>query len=150
MKYYFFDSSAIVKLYVPEVGSDKVKEFFKDVSTMNLLSILSWAEVPSAFFRKTREIPSTITFKEAENCLIKFLSDFYNKFYRIDLYDWHFTEVIRLIKNYSLKSADAIILSQAISLIKQGADLTIITSDKNIFEIALQEEIRIINPEDEK
>ena len=135
MKYYFFDSSAIVKLYVPEVGSDKVKELFQDVSITNLLSILSWAEVPSAFFRKTRETPPKITFEEAEKCLAKFLSNFYNKFYRIDLYDWHFTEVIRLIKNYSLKSMDAIIISQAISLIKQGADLNLITSDDNIFDI---------------
>ena len=90
MKYYFFDSSAIVKLYIPEVGSDKTKELFEYTNVTNLLSILSWAEVPSA------------------------------------------------------------ILSQAISLIKQGADLTLITSDRNILQVALKEGIKVINPEDVK
>lgn len=53
MTAYFFDSSAIVKRYVPEVGSDWIRAI-ADPAADNLLIIsrLTWVEVLSALARR--------------------------------------------------------------------------------------------------
>ncbi len=50
----FFDTSALVKYYLPEIGSDKVEQLISDLSNTVWLSELLKTEFYSALFRRLR------------------------------------------------------------------------------------------------
>jgi uncharacterized protein len=51
---YFFDTSALVKRYHREVGTDVIDDAFAQVSAMNVMSDISVIELYSAFTKKIR------------------------------------------------------------------------------------------------
>lgn len=50
----FFDTSALVKYYLPEIGSDRVEQLVEDDSNTIWLSELLKVEFYSALFRRLR------------------------------------------------------------------------------------------------
>ncbi len=57
----FFDTSALVKYYIPEIGSDKVERLVSDLSNTIWLSELLKIEFYSALFRRLRNRELTIS-----------------------------------------------------------------------------------------
>jgi uncharacterized protein len=55
MATYFFDSSALVKRYHPEVGTADVNRLFSEQHSRHFIARLAVAEVQSALVRKVRE-----------------------------------------------------------------------------------------------
>ena len=51
---YYFDTSAIVKLYHEETGSDKVKTLFEDDAAENCICQLTFTEFCSTLYKKFR------------------------------------------------------------------------------------------------
>jgi len=52
MAFFLFDTSALVKRYHVEAGSDKVDEIFEDSDNILIISELALVEVTSALLRK--------------------------------------------------------------------------------------------------
>src|ERR1700682_2945644 len=75
MVVYYFDSSAIVKRYITEVGTDWVIAA-ADVDSGNdiLVSLVARVEVPAAIFKRQRE--GSITIADAASAVADFVSDF--------------------------------------------------------------------------
>lgn len=75
MTVYYFDSSAIVKRYITEVGTGWVIGT-ADVGAGNeiLISLLARTEVPAAIFKRQRE--GSITAADAGLAVSDFVSDF--------------------------------------------------------------------------
>ena len=127
----FADTSALVKRYIEEIGSDKVDEIFSHADGL-IVSAITKAELNSAFARRLKD--KSIDKKSYEMALNEFNNDF--EYIDVILYNSKTeTETIKSIKKYAMKTLDAIQLASArLSL----ADV-FITSDKKLYDIAMQE-----------
>ena len=127
----FADTSALVKRYIEEIGSDKVDEIFSHADGL-IVSAITKAELNSAFARRLKD--KSIDKKSYEMALNEFNNDF--EYIDVILYNSKTeTETIKSIKKYAMKTLDAIQLASArLSL----ADV-FITSYKKLYDIAMQE-----------
>ncbi len=84
MTVYFLDSSALVKRYVPEIGSAWIRAI-SDLNTGNSLIIarITWVEVRSAIARRQREGSLTVT--DANLIIQRFRFDINSQYQVIEL-----------------------------------------------------------------
>jgi predicted nucleic acid-binding protein len=142
----YLDSSALVKRYLEEVGSNTVRSVITSAAAI-ATSKLSFPEMLSAFMRKRRA--GEIGSKALYGVVHKFETDWYH-FFIIEFHDELLPKVKTLVEKHPLKAADAVHLSSALWL-KQTtkADLTFVTSDSNLLKAALAEKLQVMNPLDE-
>jgi predicted nucleic acid-binding protein len=141
----YFDSSALVKRYVEETGTNSVKSILStggEIAT----SKLTYPEILSALMRKHRA--GEIAKKLLQDIVARFEKDWYH----ILVLEFHndlLQAVKFLLEKHPLKAADAVHLSSALWL-KQTtrADLTFVTSDSNLLRAAQEENLHILNPLD--
>jgi uncharacterized protein len=139
----YIDSSALVKRYFKEQGSERVR---KTLSGENLLaaSKLAYPEVLSAFMRKFR------TGELAEGPLKKvagwFIAD-WDRLIIVDLNDGLLPIIKTLVHKHPLKGADAVHLASALWLAKSlKENLVFMASDQTLLKAALSEELLILDP----
>ena len=146
---FYFDSSAIVKRYVPETGSSWLKELFTNPNDVFIIAQIGIVEVATAFARKVRE--GAITTKEHQNLLDAFLVDC-NQEYQIQaLNNAIIKTAIQIIKNRQLRAYDVIQLSTALSINEVlRADklpgLTFVCADDSLIKAAQSEGLHADNP----
>ncbi|MBU0599902.1 type II toxin-antitoxin system VapC family toxin [bacterium] len=150
MKVYYFDSSAIIKRYVKEKGSQWVKSIVESESAqMIILSQVTPVEVGAAFSRKVRE--GVITPFERDRVLGVFLKDCQIEYKICAINDKIIKRAINLTCNYLLRGYDAIQLAVASffnnSLINQQLyPLIFVSADESLVEIAKKETLVVENP----
>lgn len=109
----YLDSSVVVKLYFDELGCgsirDRVKKEYEVFS-----SELSFAEVHASFARKHRE--KHINTIEFGAIVRAFREDWMSKFARVAVDPNTMVNLPALVRNYSLRGADAVHLSAALWL----------------------------------
>jgi len=139
----YFDSSALVKRYVDERGTDSVKSILStggEIAT----SKLTYPEILSALMRKHRA--GEISKKLLQDIVARFQRDWYH----ILVLEFHndlLQKVKFLLERHPLKAADAIHLSSALWLkLSSKVDVTFIASDLNLLKAAQTEKLQIINP----
>jgi predicted nucleic acid-binding protein len=108
----YFDTSALLKRYVIEAGSEAVATLWKQ-STTSATSQILYAEVCASFARKRREQPDTATMLEL--ALQVFRQDWAG-LHRIDVNAEVNRIVDELVMRHPLRGADAIHLASAIRL----------------------------------
>jgi hypothetical protein len=139
----YFDTSALVKQYLEEVGSNAVLQLLKTGEKVFTTS-LTYAETHAAFSRRTREgrLTREITRRLAQ---------------RFDR-DWDSYEIVilsesvlrlarRVLYRYPLRSADAIHLASALLLAQTSstADWEFVCADGRLCDAAKEEGFRPIN-----
>jgi len=142
----YFDSSAFVKRYVEEEGTNFVKSILGGNGLITT-SKLTYPEILSALMRKVRagEIERK-TFNGIVNTFEKdwdhiLVLDFHNDLLQI---------VKMLIEKHPLKAADAIHLSSALWLkLSSKAEVIFVASDSNLLKAARAEKLEVRNPLDE-
>ncbi len=150
MKLYFFDSSAIVKRYVHEVGSPRIHTI-TDPKAGNILFVsrITRVEVLSALARIQREgrvDPTNIAVT-----LKLFEYDWMNHYQIIEL-DHEITERAgQLVQQYPLRAYDSVQLASALSLQSFFARIdpqlyTFICADDRLLSVAQSEEMFTDNP----
>lgn len=114
MIYYFFDSSALIKRYHTEIGTEKVDNILAQQDVEFIISSLALSEVTSALNRKKNEgnIKSDL-FREI---LIEFYKEILKKFTIISLDDSLLPNSIELILNRKLRTLDSLQLGAALSV----------------------------------
>jgi predicted nucleic acid-binding protein len=139
----YLDSSALVKRYVDERGTDSVKSILStggEIAT----SKLTYPEILSALMRKHRA--GEISKKLLQDIVARFQRDWYH----ILVLEFHndlLQKVKFLLERHPLKAADAIHLSSALWLkLSSKVDVTFIASDLNLLKAAQAEKLQIINP----
>lgn len=144
---YYFDTSAIVKLYHKETGSDEVLELFEDAKGENCISQITFTEFYCSLFRKFRNKEI-----DEERILLEAIRSFeidmqYEFVLKID--DQIFQNARNLIVKYgsnqSLKTLDAIHLACANS-IGNIQETIFISADEKLCTVAFQMGLEIINP----
>jgi predicted nucleic acid-binding protein len=139
----FIDSSALVKRYLKEKGSEKVQ---KTLSGEKLLaaSKLAYPEVLSAFMRKQR------AGELGEGPLKKVLDWFFLDWDRlivVELNDGLLPIARTLIQQYPLKGADAVHLASALWLSRSlKENLIFMASDQTLLKAGLAEHLLVMDP----
>ena len=109
---YFFDTSALIKIYHIETGSDGVLDIYNSVNTITI-SELSKIEFLSTISKKYRE--KEINEETLEAVISKFEEDLKNKFklFRFSslVLDESRTLIKKHAKDFSLKTIDSIQLA---------------------------------------
>lgn len=150
MARYFFDSSALAKLYHPEIGTPVVERIIRDPDNNILISRLAVVELPSVFAYKVRT--NVITRDDSAVLLRQFREDIVSGNLQVfGLRDSELRAAERLIEEYAhdlrLRSLDAIQLAVALALRYQQAADYFVAADTVLCNVATREGFAVINPE---
>ncbi len=144
MKTYYLDTSALVKLYHQEAGTDEVEKIFSTENASIIISEIAVVELYSALYRLSRmkEIPEDALKTSIES----FEEDCKYRFSINSVDPNAITKATEIIKKYgnkeSIRTLDAIQLS--ISLNNENI-VVFVSADTVLTEIAEKEGLEIIN-----
>ena len=143
---YFFDTSALIKIFSNESGSAEVKEFVINPKAECWISDLAFVELYSALFRKFRNSEITQQQLEIAASGIKEQLDSFNIF---PLGKSTIEESITLIKkfgkDYGLRSLDALHISSW--RLCSEKDWVFVSADKTQLKVVEQLNGKVINPQ---
>ena len=147
---YFFDSSALVKLYHPEIGTPVVDQIVGATGNFVRVSRLTVAELTSAFAIKVRT--QSISREDADAFLRQFRTDVASgKLEVFSIPESAFTMAELLVERYAfdsrLRALDALQLAVALELRKQELVDHFVAGDAILCEVAKREAFSVINPE---
>jgi predicted nucleic acid-binding protein len=139
MPRYFFDSSALVKRYHAESGSDKVEQLFADASRRILISRLALVEFHSCFARLVRE--RVISEAQFLRLLERLKSDARNNTFSVAaLSGPRLLDASALLATHgltnSIRALDAIHLATALALHRRSGLGGFVTADKRLLTSA--------------
>ena len=145
MKMYFCDTSAIIKLYHAEIGTDFMESVFSNNDISMIISELTMIEFSSALARKVRV--GEISVDARKEAIRNFDKDCLNRFI-IRLLDTGIVKTAREIidrhgDRFSIRTLDAIQLSAYLS---EKSDV-FVCADINLISICRSEGVSVINPE---
>lgn len=142
---YYIDTSALVKLYAYEKGTEAMKALFESNATF-CSSIVIYPEVLLSLQKKLRngEISNNDLLTQSNS----FENHYFAKLNIIELKENIFDIFKRKVLGYATKALDAIHLASAL-WVKDSFDspCTFVCSDKKLLNQAIQEGFEYINPE---
>ena len=149
MPVFYFDTSALFKLYVREEGSDRVLELAED-RERNTLAIMDFAVLEFRSAIRRRERQGEISASEA-NLALERLSDDATNRYRVQQSTLVIVqEGIRLIDLYALRTLDALQLAGGIVVRSQvTGPLTFVCADIRLHDAAVAEGFNILLPQEQ-
>ena len=150
MANYFFDSSALIKLYHPELGSQRIAAVFGEPGRRIIISRLASVELHSALALKTRT--GHLGGGDASALRIRFLDDVANgALALVAVSDSHYLAAERLIVHYGdrqgLRTLDALQLAVALDVKDRVGLEAFVAADKALCEVAFLEGLGVLNPE---
>lgn len=139
---HYFDTSAIVKLYLEERGSDLLREVLAGGDPL-VTSALAYVETRAAFARQHREGRLT---KADVRGVVEDLEDDWGEWVRLDLTDGVARRGGALAERHALRGADAVHLASAITYGEAATDpVTFWSDDLRLVRAARREGLRIGN-----
>lgn len=149
---YFFDSSAIVKRYITEIGSAWVKTIVKSQPKKNLyLSFVTGAEAAAAFAKRHRN--GDISTADYNTVRKVFQRHFQQRCTLLRVTKDVIQRAMDLTHTHPLRGFDAVQLATALVLendLKRSGlpGITFVCADKNLCNAAKAEGLTIENPND--
>jgi predicted nucleic acid-binding protein len=147
---YFFDSSAIVKRYLIEVGSAWVFSI-ADLAAGNeiYLARITFVEVISAVTRKSRG--SGLSATGAMKAIADFRHDFANEYSLIELTPTLIERASDLAETHALRAYDAVQLAAALQIDAErksagASPITLVSADGALNTAALAEGLAVDDP----
>jgi predicted nucleic acid-binding protein len=147
---YFFDSSALVKLYHSETGTSAVDRIASTADNAIRISRLTIAELTSAFAIKVRT--QSISREDADAFLRQFRRGVTSgKLEVFSIGESEFTAAESLVERYAfdsrLRALDSLQLAVALELRNQKLVDQFVAADAVLCEVARLEAFSVINPE---
>ncbi len=155
----YVDSSALIKRYIREPGSDALKRRLNEASLHHpgvFISVVGYAEILATFARRLRENPQLKT--QTELLREQFRDDWLFELTQVELAEGVLEFIDGLVERHPLKGADAIHLASALWMrdaLRLGKhfgpisrSLTFATSDKQLKNAALSEGLEVFDPQD--
>ena len=143
MKFYFFDTSALVKRYHAEKGTEVIDNIFSEDDKAAVISSICITEIVSALNRKKED--GFISKSDLDAALSRFFQDAIKEFLILELDDGHIKDSIALVLKWNLRTLDALQLAVAIAL--KEVKPIFVCADKKLVSIAEKEGLVSINPE---
>jgi predicted nucleic acid-binding protein len=154
MAAYYFDTSAVVKLYVPEVGSRWVEQIFRQQDKDGFPHAIAFVkigivETSAALTRRQRM--GHITLAERDRLYASFMTDVERHYLTLAVSDDLLMLAAELTQRHLLRGYDAVHLAGAISLNRRltAARLTpllFISADEIMCDVARAEGLAADNP----
>jgi predicted nucleic acid-binding protein len=147
---YFLDTSALVKRYVPERGTDWILSITDPAAGYSLsIAQITWVEVLSALGRRQRE--GSLSAGELDIIVQKFREDCENLYRIIDVDPALVESAGQLVIQYPLRAYDAVQLASALRVRDIFAptpdiQLVFVTADVRLINIAQTEGLLADNP----
>ena len=148
---YFFDTSALVKLYIDEEGSAWVRQIASDSGNTIYIAHITGPEAISAIFRKvrTREISRRHAVQVADAFRANFVRDYEIVEIKQDIIDLAMT----LAQRHGLRGYDSVQLAAAVSVFTQSEDgdddsPEFVSADSRLNEAATAEGMAAREPAD--
>jgi predicted nucleic acid-binding protein len=143
MEYLFFDTSALVKRYYEEDGSENVDELIEDEDSTVIITSLSIIEATSAFRRKHNR--GEIEQERMNRLLSTFFEEAIEDFVIVPIEESFMKYSFSLILAEDLRTLDSLQLSAAITVNQEN--LKFISADKKLNEVAKEQELETHNPQ---
>jgi hypothetical protein len=148
----FWDTSALVKHYHPELGTSEVDRLLGVSSGEHVISRLAVTETYSVFAGKVRA--GLISLSEFDQLSRRFLADTKRKVFSVArLLVAHHREAERMLRLYGpqpgqgIRTLDCLHLATALDLRNRGAVNAIVCADLRLIAAAQAEGLAVINPE---
>jgi uncharacterized protein len=147
---YFLDSSALLKRYIPEIGTTWIQNLTAKASGNTLLiSRITSVEILSAIARRQRE--GSLTLEQSQELRTIFQRHFTDQYEVVELTPSITALAGELCDRQSLRAYDAVQLASAISVlptVTQSPEnsLTFLTADDRLLNAARLENIQADNP----
>lgn len=147
----YFDSSALVKRYFTETGSDWVIARCQDPTVLIATTEISRVEIAAAFAGKLRG--SFITQTEYREARLKLMSDAQKRYHLLPVNTPRIDEAIELTARHKLRGYDAVHLACALDPdralhAENLSSLTFVTADLDLLSAAQAEGLTTDNPND--
>lgn len=127
----YLDTSALIKLYIEEEGSELVREKVR-VASFVATSKLAYAEARASFTRCLRE---GVLDRDSYGKVVGYLNIDWNSFFLMEVTDTVIFKAGELVEYYALRGFDAIHMASAVVLAQrlQEKSLSIGCWDKQLF-----------------
>jgi predicted nucleic acid-binding protein len=145
---YFFDSSAVFKRYVLEVGTNWVLGITDPAAGNSIyLASITGVEVVSAFVRQTPPLPAP----ELARVILEFKYDYHNQYQRLAINDILLAAAMDLAETHKLRGYDAVQLAGGVELNRHGVTaglplLTLVSADHQLNNAAAKEGLAVEDP----
>ncbi len=147
---YFLDTSALVKRYVPELGSNWIQSITLPAAG-NFLAIsqITWVEVCSAFSRRQRE--GSLSGDEVDQLMGDFRTDFDNQYEVLEVDRTLIETAGALVMQNPLRAYDSVQLASALRVQSTlvsvpDTQLIFVSADNRLLDIAQSAGLAIDNP----
>ncbi len=154
MDFCFFDSSAAVKNYIAEIGSNWVKSILINIPKTEIyMTSITEVEVVAAFARRRKGM--SLSLIDANTAITQFKSDFSRDFNTIDITAKIISQAVNLSDKHSLRGYDAVQLASALEIYLRldalGIDFsltpfTFVSADNGLNAAAISEGLSVENP----
>lgn len=147
---FFCDSSAIVKRYVNEIGSNYVDNLANSKSgNIILLARITRVEFAAAVARRLKS--GSIIATDAQNALAAFQHDLTNNYFTVEITPLLLSAAVTLATKHALRGYDAVQLAATLEAsderIANGlAPLTLVSADTELNNAAQAEGLNVENP----
>jgi hypothetical protein len=144
---YYLETSALVKLYVREAGTDHLLQLANN-TVENRFAVLTLSQVELRSAVRRRERTGDIDPKMADLILDRFQQHLETRFLRQNLTDAVLDSASEMIDRYALRAYDAIQLAGCLALQTAvgGEPLAFVCSDQALLEAARSELLSILDP----
>jgi uncharacterized protein len=142
---YYLETSALVKLYVREPGTDRLLQLAGILE--NRLTVLALTQVELRSAIRRRERAGDIDPNSASRILDRFQQHLEARFLRQVLTDAVLDDASEMIDRYALRAYDAIQLAGCLAVKMTGTEPpTFVCSDQQLLEAARSEQLSILDP----
>lgn len=147
MGLYYFDTSAVVKLYIREPGTERILRLASRQAD-NRLAVLSLTAVEFRSAIRKRERSGDIDHAGAASTIAKFEHHLEARFLRQTLNESVVDTALGLIDRYPLRAYDAIQLAGCLTLkaVSGGDDPFFVCADQVLLVAAQSEGLSIVDP----
>lgn len=138
----FLDTSAMVKLYLAEPGSERMRGAVMEERPV-AASHLAFAEIHATFARRGRE--ELLLASELEQLRLRFADD-WEELTQVPIGAEVLAFVPGLCARHSLRGGDALQLASALLLVQEGLAVTFACSDRRLLDAAAAEGLATFDP----
>ena len=143
MALYYVDTSALVKRYHLEQGSDRIDRLFADANAGLVMAGFALTELTSALDRKCQE--GLLTGEGLAQVLAVVAWDVLAEFWLVELDRAHVRLSQSLILSHHLRTLDALHLAVIVSI--KDLHPVLVSADVRLLQAAGKEGIELLNPE---
>jgi predicted nucleic acid-binding protein len=150
MSAYFFDSSAIVKRYVKEAGTERIIKITDPTKRSRIyVARITGVEVVSAITRRGRN--DDISGIEMKRAITQFQNDFSSQYRVVEITSSLVVEAMSLAQIHALRGYDAVQLAATLEINDHRLGmalpaLTLVSADDALNEAARAERLAVYNP----